>query len=160
MHGPNAVLREARLRDGRPAIEFLRANPYFGGVEFAATSDGIAEVLTQRTLDRLVEREGIAVLYTHLGKIRSAAAPFGPANATTCQRFTDRVPERLPLDATRIATRVIVAAQRAVLAARAGGVLARGGTMSGYVSAGARSTFTVMARPRRRRVRTRVRAVP
>jgi hypothetical protein len=70
MHSSNEVLRRTQLRDGRPVYEFLRSNPYWGGVEHAATADGLADVLSPATLQRLIDRGGVCVLYTHLGKIR------------------------------------------------------------------------------------------
>ena len=77
MHGPNEVLRRTRLRDGREVHEFMRANPYWGGVEHSATSAGLADVMTDRFLKRLVERGGVCILYTHLGKIKDHERPFG-----------------------------------------------------------------------------------
>ena len=53
--------------------------------------------------------------------------PFGPAKPTNCHFFALFVPARFPEDANRIAQRVIVVAQRAVLAARADGVPVRAG---------------------------------
>jgi len=76
MHAPNEVLRNERLRDGRPVIEFLRANPYWGGVENAATADGLAEALTDPMLRKLVARGGTCILYTHLGKVGDPRVPF------------------------------------------------------------------------------------
>jgi len=76
LHPPNAVLRPARLRDGRRVHEFLRANPHWGGVSSADNATGLADVLTPRMLDRLESRGGAMVLYTHLGKIRDAREPF------------------------------------------------------------------------------------
>ena len=87
MHRPNRVLRPARLRDGRPVYEFLRCNPYWGGVENAATADGLAEVMTRRALRRLVERGGVCVFYTHLGKIRQHDRPFSPATRQALSRL-------------------------------------------------------------------------
>ena len=55
--------------------------------------------------------------------------PAGPAKLTNCHRFTIVVPARLPVDALRMAQRVMVVAQRAVSAARPEGVL--GGEGSG-----------------------------
>lgn len=72
MHAPNALLREAILRDGRSVVEFLRANPSWAGVSRHETAAGLAEVLSARMLDLLVARGAVCVLYTHLGK---------PANA-------------------------------------------------------------------------------
>jgi hypothetical protein len=70
MHGPNKVLRTDRLRDGRPVHEFLRTDGgYWGGVGEAATAAGFGEVLTRSFLDRIVDREAVCALYTHLGKI-------------------------------------------------------------------------------------------
>ncbi len=77
MHPVNRISHPAILRDGRPITEFLRMNPFPGGVNLSATADGIAEVLTVEMLDRLVERQGISVLYTHLGKITGHGQPFG-----------------------------------------------------------------------------------
>src|ERR1700685_261581 len=53
------------------------------------------------------------------------SAPAGPAKATNCHRFAGFVPARFPLDGKRIAQRVIVVAQRAVLAARPDGVIGK-----------------------------------
>ena len=78
MHPPNAVLREALLRDGRPVLEFLRANPYWRAVDEGETAEGLGEVLTPGMLARLVERGGACVLYTHLGKIRRRDDMLGP----------------------------------------------------------------------------------
>ena len=58
IHAPNEALRPVRLRDGRPVWEFLRVNPYWGGVDEAATAAGLAEVLSPRFLDTLVRRGG------------------------------------------------------------------------------------------------------
>jgi hypothetical protein len=79
MHAANDVLRRTRLRDGRPVWEFLRSNPHWGGVSRSETADGLPEVLTQAMLDRLIEREAVCVLYTHLGKIGNRAEPLRPA---------------------------------------------------------------------------------
>lgn len=79
MHGDHALVRPCTLRDGTGVWEFMRCNPHWGGVSCGDTASGMAESLTARFLDRLVEREGICVLYTHLGKIRDRQEPFeGP----------------------------------------------------------------------------------
>jgi hypothetical protein len=69
-HATNRVCAPARLRDGQPVIEFLRCNPHPKGLDFGDTGRGISEVLTREFFDRLVERQGFSVLYTHLGKLR------------------------------------------------------------------------------------------
>jgi len=87
MHAPNAVLRDVRLRDGRAALEFLRANPYWRAVDKGETAAGLGEVLTPAMLRRLVERDGVCVLYTHLGKIRSREDMLGPLTRTALARL-------------------------------------------------------------------------
>ena len=75
MHGPNQVMREAHLRSGQRVYEFMRSSPHWGGVSYTDGADGLAEVLTEAVLSRLVEREGVCILYTHLGKF-DGSEPF------------------------------------------------------------------------------------
>ena len=84
MHKANEILRETTLRDGRKVFEFMRSNPNWKGVSSGTTADGIAEVLNPRILDRLVQREGTCILYTHLGKIGKPSRFF---TAPTIQAF-------------------------------------------------------------------------
>ena len=77
MHAPNDVVRHARLRDERPIIEFLRSNPFWGGPGNADTANELPDVITRRMLERLIERQGFCVFYTHLGKIQDCDEPFG-----------------------------------------------------------------------------------
>ena len=77
MHGPNETLRRTVLRDDSPVYEFLRCNPHWGGVDFHEQGRYIGEALTDRMLDRLINREGTCVLYTHLGKNCDPDIPFG-----------------------------------------------------------------------------------
>lgn len=76
MHGRNRVLRRCCLRDGTPVYEFLRSNPHWGGVSSCETGRDVGEWLTGRFLDRLAQRGGVCILYTHLGKIRDPHVPF------------------------------------------------------------------------------------
>lgn len=89
MHGPNEILRPVTLRDGQPAYEFIRCNPYWGRVDGADTAAGLAEVLTPRFLDRLMQRQGVCILYTHLGKIRDAAKPFDEPTVEALRHLAD-----------------------------------------------------------------------
>lgn len=85
LHAPNEVLRRATLRDGQVVWEFLRSNPYWGGVENGATAAGLAAVLTRRFLDALVERGGVSLVYTHLGKVTDRREPLPPATRAALQ---------------------------------------------------------------------------
>lgn len=84
MHPANRVSERSQLRSGQPVHEFLRADPYWGGISMADTADGIADVLTAEWLEQLTDQEGVCVLYTHLGKARDRASPF---SARTRQAF-------------------------------------------------------------------------
>jgi hypothetical protein len=86
-HAANRVCRPCVLRDGGRAWEFLRTNPSWGGPGESATASGVEEVLTSRMLERLVESEGAAILYTHLGKVADPAVPFGPGTVGAFRRL-------------------------------------------------------------------------
>jgi hypothetical protein len=75
IHVRNEVLRPIRLRDGSPCWEFLRCNPCWMGVGQCASGRQIGQVLTGDLIDRLAQRGGLCVLYTHLGKYQQAGAP-------------------------------------------------------------------------------------
>lgn len=87
MHGSNQVIQPIHLRSGQKAWEFLRSNPHWGGVSSSETADGLGDVLTELMLTRLVERQGVCVLYTHLGKIRDRRQPFGQNTRNALQRL-------------------------------------------------------------------------
>jgi hypothetical protein len=88
-HAKNDLMWPAMLRDGRAVHEFMRCNAFWGGVEKSDTADGFAEVLTERFLNRLVERQGSAIVYTHLGKIRNPREPFGTATRAAFERLAE-----------------------------------------------------------------------
>lgn len=79
LHAANQVLETVTLRDGRPAVEFLRSNPHWGGVNVGETAGGLAEVLTPSFIDRLCESGGFCILYTHLGKVTDRQRPIPEA---------------------------------------------------------------------------------
>ena len=77
MHSDNRVLRGTTLADGTSVIEFMRSNPSWAGVSVFDKGRDIANVLTEKMIDRLVQQGGCSILYTHLGKIHSIDDPFG-----------------------------------------------------------------------------------
>ncbi len=76
MHGPNRILRQITLRDGHGVYEFMRCNPHWGGVSSCDQGRSISKVLTKEMLECLIDRQGICILYTHLGKIDNLEVPF------------------------------------------------------------------------------------
>jgi hypothetical protein len=66
----------------------MRCNPFRGGVSGAATADGLGEVLTLDFLNRLVERQGVCVLYTHLGKTSQPDSVFPPRTIEALRRLS------------------------------------------------------------------------
>ncbi len=78
-HTANNLAWPIRLRDGASAVEFLRCNPFWGGVDQETTAPGLGNVITTGMLDRLSSRNGFCVLYTHLGKIARRGTPFPEA---------------------------------------------------------------------------------
>jgi hypothetical protein len=87
MHATNRVLRPSTLRDGRRVYEFMRFHPYYAGMDHGATGREVGGVLTERMLATLLRREGIGILYTHLGKIDNPQSPLGPAAQTAFRRL-------------------------------------------------------------------------
>jgi hypothetical protein len=81
LHRSNRVLQKGFLRDGREVYEFLRTNPHWGGVSSCDTGRGIDKVLTEKALTQITTREGVGVLYTHLGKKSDPSRPIPPSAA-------------------------------------------------------------------------------
>lgn len=102
MHTANQVLRRVGLRDGRPVWEFLRSNPYWGGVQYSATAAGLAAVLTDSFLRTLIERQGVCLLYTHLGKVVDRREPLPASTRQALQRLAGHAAEsRILVTTTR-----------------------------------------------------------
>lgn len=68
MHLHNNAMQERILRSGQLVYEFIRTNPHWGGVSCGDRSDRLSEVLSEAFLSRMMERDGVCILYTHLGK--------------------------------------------------------------------------------------------
>ncbi len=94
LHAANRVSQPAQLRDGTRVVEFLRCNPHRGGVSSCDTGDGIAEVLSQKFLDRLVNRGGVCILYTHLGKL-AGKRKFGAETVDAFRRLAACARDRI-----------------------------------------------------------------
>ena len=68
LHKNNLLMRPYTLRDGQLVTEFMRCNPHTGGVSGGDNSRGIADVLSERNLEKLLQSGGVSIIYTHLGK--------------------------------------------------------------------------------------------
>ncbi|MFX0202066.1 MAG: hypothetical protein ACFFCW_38640 [Candidatus Hodarchaeota archaeon] len=76
MHGPNQIMREIRLRSGQKVFEFMRSNTHWGGISYGDNADGLTETLRNEVLSRLVNRDAVSIIYTHLGKFKRNCKPF------------------------------------------------------------------------------------
>jgi len=88
MHGSNQVMQRVALRSGQKVWEFLRANPHWGGVSSCETAEGLGDVLTDKMLKRLMGRQGVCILYTHLGKVRDRREPFSLKTREALRRLS------------------------------------------------------------------------
>ncbi|MGO9718547.1 MAG: hypothetical protein ACLPV2_16390, partial [Steroidobacteraceae bacterium] len=68
LHRANRVISPVKLRDGSPVIEFLRCNPSPRGIARGDSADCLAENISSNYVNALVERQGVMILYTHLGR--------------------------------------------------------------------------------------------
>jgi hypothetical protein len=104
-HGVNDTVWPVRLRSGHLVTEFIRSNPSWGGISHNDTGRGIGEVLTDIMLDRLEERQGIMILYTHLGKTGTVGALLPESSRLGLARLARRFHD----------SRILVATTRRVL---------------------------------------------
>jgi hypothetical protein len=100
LHRRNAISADVCLRSGHSVQEFMRCNPYWGGVSLSATANGLAHVLTTRMLSHLVKSNGICILYTHLGKVAHRREPFNAGTRIALERLTRASEERKVLVAS------------------------------------------------------------
>jgi hypothetical protein len=114
MHRDNRLLTDVVLRDSQAAIEFLRSNPHPLGVSAGDNACGLADALSDAFLDRLAERRGKSIVYTHLGKRIDPASGFSARTRSALEKLADRMQkgqilvtttERL-LDYTRLRERL------------------------------------------------------
>jgi hypothetical protein len=71
-------------------------------VSCGETAAGIGQVLVEPMLRRLVEREAVCILYTHLGKTATPARPFDDAGLAGWRRLADAYHEgRILVTTTR-----------------------------------------------------------
>jgi len=89
MHKTNETLRPVMMRDKKPVYEFMRCNPHWGGVGSSDQGRYVGEVLTGDMLDRLIQRGGTCVLYTHLGRVDDPNVPFDPKAVRAFHRLAE-----------------------------------------------------------------------
>ncbi len=89
MHGPNETLRPSVLRDESTVYEFMRCNPHWGGISSCDQGRHIGKVLTDDMLNRLIERSGTCILYTHLGKIDDPRIPLNENAVMAFRRLAE-----------------------------------------------------------------------
>jgi hypothetical protein len=65
----------------------MRCNPYWGGVSGGATSDHLGDILSETFLRTLVKRQGVSILYTHLGKSTHPESLFAKETVAALRRL-------------------------------------------------------------------------
>ncbi len=104
LHASNKVMEAVRLRDGQPALEFLRSSPHPCGVSSADRGDRLYEVLNSKNLDLLESRRGTAIIYTHLGKTADPGTIFPNATIQALRDLRSRSDRQAILVATTVRT--------------------------------------------------------
>jgi hypothetical protein len=100
MHRGNSLLTEVTLRDSNRTLEFMRTNPHPLGVSAGDNATGLARVLSDKFLDRLVERRAKAIVYTHLGKQIDQQNGFPAETRRALEKLASRVDAKQVLVAT------------------------------------------------------------
>lgn len=90
-HANNRLIRDTWLRDGQKVREFMRSNPHVEGVSVGDTSEGLGQALSEDFLDRLIDRRGKVIIYTHLGKKIDADTGFAPGTRAALEELRNRV---------------------------------------------------------------------
>jgi hypothetical protein len=93
-------LTEVTLRDSNRTLEFMRTNPHPLGVSAGDNATGLARVLSDKFLDRLVERRAKAIVYTHLGKQIDQRNGFPAETRRALEKLASRVEAKQVLVAT------------------------------------------------------------
>ncbi len=68
LHARNELVREVQLDDGQRVYEFMRYDIHPDGIGKGANSKGVAYNLSKQVLEHLIQTNGYAIYYTHLGK--------------------------------------------------------------------------------------------
>jgi len=89
-HTDNRLIRAASLRDGQHVTEFMRSNPHPDGVSAGDNSHGLGRALSSTFLDNLSDRQGKAIVYTHLGKKIDRKQGFGRGTRAAIEKLSDR----------------------------------------------------------------------
>ena len=89
IHRHNGIIDVSCLRDGQRIIEFVRSNSFWGGLNRGHDSYGLAYVLRQGNLNRLIRRQAATIIYTHIGK-GPLEAPYLPEETISALRALSR----------------------------------------------------------------------
>ena len=89
LHRGNRLTRRYTLRNGGEITEFMRCNPHPRGVSVGDHAGGIGHALNAQAIEHLVERRGVSIVYTHLGKGLQRPALFNQAAREGFQRLAD-----------------------------------------------------------------------
>ena len=89
LHADNRLTRPLRLRNGYFVHEFLRYGHHPAGVSHAATSAGLAYMISAEKLTQLIDREGYMIVYSHLGKNDGFDDAIAPETQAALRHLAD-----------------------------------------------------------------------
>ena len=124
MHRGNRLMRPYMLRDGQQVTEFIRCNPHPHGVSVGDHALGVGAALHQPALERLAERRGVAIVYTHLGKHVRAPELFPAETRQAFERLRSASLSGATLVASTVRVLDYVAARDSVEVSRSPGHVA------------------------------------
>jgi hypothetical protein len=89
MHEKNDLIKISTLNDGQKVYEFMRFDTHWKGVGRGADANGLANSISQQVLERLKNREGYMVVYTHLGKNAGNQEPIPKETRNALRNLAD-----------------------------------------------------------------------
>ena len=90
LHQRNCLTQPLRLRDGQQVHEFQRYGNHPLSVSYGATSAGLAYMISAENLNKLTQRGGYMIVYSHLGKNSNVEGAIAPETRLALHGLADR----------------------------------------------------------------------
>ncbi|MGB1252975.1 MAG: hypothetical protein ACPG8W_20335 [Candidatus Promineifilaceae bacterium] len=89
LHRSNRLTQPLRLRDGQQVHEFQRYGHHPISVSAGATSVGLAYMISAENLNKLVDRAGYMIAYSHFGKNKGVQGVIAPETRQALNHLAD-----------------------------------------------------------------------